>query len=87
MFCETTTAAMMTVRQMMAPQSDIAGKCPFLSYALGTEVGLCGFLTIIPFATGIPQHVSVIHGLRQGHIRPEVHAFIGDTHPPRGYQP
>jgi hypothetical protein len=82
MFCETTTADMMTVRQMMAPQSDIGGNCPLLNYALGMEVGPCAFLTMLPVLTGQPQYVSVIHGLRQGSSRKEVYSFIGDTSPP-----
>jgi hypothetical protein len=83
LFCElTTTADMMTVQQMMTPQSHHTNTCPILNYALGMEIGPCAFLTILPAIAGEPQHVSVIHGLRQCHAWPEIYSFVGDAHPP-----
>ena len=79
MFCETTTADMMTVRQMMVSKYDNADYSPLLNYALGMDSGPCAFLTMLPVMKGQPQYVSVIHGLRQSPFKKEVYAFVGDT--------
>jgi hypothetical protein len=74
-FCEITTAEMMTVEEI--------GKSTLLNFALNTDTGPCGFLTLLPALGGEPQKVSVVHALRQSHLWPDVYAFIGDTKPPR----
>jgi hypothetical protein len=82
-FCEITTAEMMTVQEIMVTQPKSIGICTLLNFALSTEIGPCGFLTLPPTLTEEPQKVAVIHALRRCHLWPEVYSFIGDTQPPR----
>jgi hypothetical protein len=82
--CEITTAQMMTVQEIIVSQSQAMGKSStLLHFALDTEPGPCGFLTLLPVLGGEPYNVSVIHTLRKCHLCPGVYAFIGDTQPPR----
>ncbi len=83
-FCEISTAEMMTVREIMVSESHSLGNSDAIfHHALGVESGACGFLTLLPVVEGRPQYVSVVHALRQYRKRPGVHAFVGDTQPPR----
>jgi hypothetical protein len=83
-FCEILTAEIMTVWEMMVSKSHSLGNSAIFRHALGIESGPCGFLTVLlPVVEGRAQYVSVVHALGQYCIRPGVHAFIGDTQPPR----
>jgi hypothetical protein len=78
-----TTAEMMTIQEIIGSQPQSIGKSTFLNFALNTETGPCGFLTLLLAISEEPQKFSVVHALRQCHLGPKVYALIGDTQPPR----
>jgi hypothetical protein len=78
-FFKITTAKMITIQEVIESQPQSIRKSTLINFALNTETGPCGFLTLLPALAEEPQNISVVHARRQGHQWPEVYAFIGDT--------